>query len=1058
MLLLLSGKAARSHDIFEWDDLMSYYSNPTATTLDANLMQHLSGLSADMGPAGASLTRITIQGNGFLLDGNNHSGFNTALTLNFSDVTLRNFKQAVKTLSGKLNLSQNVVFRGNHSNDEGGAIHALTSSQLIGAPNSVIAFERNISDQDGGAVFLDIRGAGSSFDLSNVSFSSNTAIRNGGAIFISAEASNMSFTRSQVFFSSNSAVNGGAVFIDDQSSKLSFEGGNTTFELNKARDNGGAIFISNNSEAIFTNALVNFIGNDAHKGGAIYAAQNSTITFDSGNIVFEGNNTSNNGGAFYIEDAATINFNSRVQFKNNSSNLKGGAVYIAQNANVTFNASDDISFEGNTASSLPNDIFIDNNATLTLNVLSAASVHINGAVEAENNNSRILKRGSGIFALDGNINFSGKLVIEQGKVLIPATQQAQISVDVIEIKSYASLVKSNLEKLQVSNMTVESNATVDINIGSNYVIESIGDITFEDGSILYLSHYGLGLGRREVPVLLAYNRINFNNVQIKGSNTMRNFSYEIRDMPLGQELIVRFDQSLRSVRGLSHNQGEIYDLLNNDSASPVWNLMIPVQLYSDAKARRLLDELSGAFILNAIKSQLTGLNPSVLNYEIDTIRNDPDNASRNVWGRLHFEGQSFDHEDNDMDKFSYRGFGIMGGSAFYKEQTTVAGFFADISQKNFSQGSNNEATSLGADFGVYSAYDMRINEEIVNLKASASLGFANIKSKRTVRIGASDDNYGTVYFVDKTAHADFYVLGLKYILSAEYVVAKTIGKYGLILKPFMDFQGGFLFNEKITERNGDEINLIIAADTYSRLEWLAGFRIGKTYDFYRWDFKAGFGYLLIGNNSLYDVKIRSLSNAAAADIRATKENPFFFTFGGYGEYAPKPQIGLFLDIDIKIGRELFGYYAAVGANYKFKAAPKPPKPPKATKPKAPKKKENVGNDTLGQDDILEVQELLFTTLEGSIFKENSYELTPAAKEHIKELAQRIRAYRKNYKVIEIIVEGYAEQEEVSLSNASMRAKAVAQELAKYGLRVVYKANPTDDKQPKRIELRTEVSK
>ncbi|MDR1952799.1 MAG: OmpA family protein [Elusimicrobiota bacterium] len=245
----------------------------------------------------------------------------------------------------------------------------------------------------------------------------------------------------------------------------------------------------------------------------------------------------------------------------------------------------------------------------------------------------------------------------------------------------------------------------------------------------------------------------------------------------------------------------------------------------------------------------------------------------------------------------------------------------------------------------------------------------------------------------------------------------------------------------------------IQADHYSRLEGIIGTRVGQKKERYQWDAKLGFGYLMLGNNSEFDVQIKSISELGYARITADKEPPFFVNLGAYGKYDVNKDIDVFINTDLKLASNASAYYVGFGASYKFKLERKIPRPKNLliTKDETRQsKEENTDTQTSSSatgfgarsEDEIAIQELTLATLRGPIFINKSDELTPEAKNYIKNLAERIKSYKKSYRSVEIVVEGYAGWDEPDNKNLAVkRARIVAKELSQYGFKVKYKGNP-----------------
>jgi outer membrane protein OmpA-like peptidoglycan-associated protein len=468
-------------------------------------------------------------------------------------------------------------------------------------------------------------------------------------------------------------------------------------------------------------------------------------------------------------------------------------------------------------------------------------------------------------------------------------------------------------------------------------------------------------------------------------------------------------------------------------------------------ARIILDQLSGVFILNTLKMTLIDNNSAILYSRINEIRKEADYDMQHAWVRAGINGYSFNYEGNDLGNFDSKGFDLTGGYTLLKSTDYIAGAFVQYNHKNFKQ-YDAQGSLSGIDFGGYSSYDLPVSGEKVSFKGALSFGISSIDTERKAPLGTLRYDE-TVDISLQTSQARFNVYAIKYILNAEYVLKQNLGKNKLEVTPFLDFQGGFAFNEPISEKEGGDIDLDIKEDSYSRLEGTIGTKIGKTKEKYLWNLSVGFGYILLGNNSVFNVQVRSLSDDGNMKIYPMQENPFFVSLGGYGQYNIRPNVNAFIDANVRIGSDVLGYYAGIGASYKFKIAHRTEKEKAESKRKeAPVPKLPESDNSFDDEDTetIIVQELTSATIKGSIFPKDGYTLSSKAKRYIKDLAKRISAYRKNYSEAEIIVSGFAGSDENEARTLSSdRALIVAKELAKYKLKVFYRGN-----NPVPIEINT----
>ncbi|AKL97902.1 autotransporter outer membrane beta-barrel domain-containing protein [Endomicrobium proavitum] len=293
-----------------------------------------------------------------------------------------------------------VNFIDNSVGTYGGAIFNNNYS-LLEFNNSSVLFANNISSNSGGAIYNNDRST-VSFIGASVNFSSNNSTYNGSAIFNNSY-SLIEFSGSSVTFAGNNSINAsGSSIYNSNYSIISFNGGFVGFSNNISSQN--ATVTNTNSLIQFINLSVIFDNNNAliGNGGAIYNMNNSTISVSGGTMKFQNNKALAVAGA--IVNTGFIDFtNAEISFIDNQAGTNGGAVNT-QGANSKFlvNASS-ISFTNNTSNT-------GNGGAIWSNKV----VEIAGSVINFINNKAIAGAGGGVFAqagssitLEGSGNFIG---------------------------------------------------------------------------------------------------------------------------------------------------------------------------------------------------------------------------------------------------------------------------------------------------------------------------------------------------------------------------------------------------------------------------------------------------------------------------------------------------------------------------------------------------------------------------------------------------------------------------------------------------------------------------
>jgi Chlamydia polymorphic membrane protein (Chlamydia_PMP). len=236
---------------------------------------------------------------------------------------------------------------------------------------------------------------------------------------------------------------GGGIYVDayadGSDSSASIEvGNNANFTGNIAGQSnagqGGAVYLSASADNAASFATMNLGDNatftdniagqgDDGYGGAIYAVSLNNIGSASVTIgnsaTFTGNVANENGtgygGAIFSggpNGGVTIN-GSNNQFRDNKAGTLGGAVYATGNATFIADGGDMI-FEGNTAHSIANAIYMSNSGdskTLILAAKAASNIIFNDPITSNDTNQNldiaINSENGGTNVTDGTVAFDG---------------------------------------------------------------------------------------------------------------------------------------------------------------------------------------------------------------------------------------------------------------------------------------------------------------------------------------------------------------------------------------------------------------------------------------------------------------------------------------------------------------------------------------------------------------------------------------------------------------------------------------------------------------------------
>lgn len=241
-----------------------------------------------------------------------------------------------------------------------------------------------------------------------------------------------------------------------------------TLRTNSDSIKNGAAIYANNQDATVQLENVDFVGNIANalndggagasNGGAI--ANELSRSFLINGSMLASNTASNDGGAIYNTSSGLTIEN--ATFYANSAGNRGGAIYTSSDMKI-INSNFGVDTAGvqnlNSANGANNDIYIDNNATLTFEV--------NNAQTASTIKSGIAGGGTFEKTSEGTLNLSGnnqgftgefKIADNGGKVLYNAAS----SVD----DSFVS-----------GNVSIGENSTLEMNISNGVLNQNINNVS-----------------------------------------------------------------------------------------------------------------------------------------------------------------------------------------------------------------------------------------------------------------------------------------------------------------------------------------------------------------------------------------------------------------------------------------------------------------------------------------------------------------------------------------------------------------------------------------------------
>ncbi|MDR3049180.1 MAG: OmpA family protein [Elusimicrobiota bacterium] len=990
-----------------------------------------------------------------------------------------------------------ISFFYNKANNSGGAVYLDNST--ISFTDTFLDFTSNTALM-GGAIYADNSRINITANSNDIVFKENTAQR-GGDIYMSDSQLNLIINtnksaqfNSGIYAVAGSSINisgGGKIILKGDSyfqSISSFDITNSLFEVSEIRfvyERSSHIYVAN-STISFLNSNIHFMSNISKNqsglppmsGGGLYIYR-SLAVFD-GVLNFNENAAVNAGGAAYISyskasftgaanfsrntvvnsgfggaaiyiEASSVSFIGSANFNNNynGTGTQGATIYAQRNSSISFFANrGDIIFSNNTSAY---DIYLDaingGNRGIYFNASEGRKIEVN-SINAPKGDI-IEKTGEGSLFIKGKTDYKGRLNLYAGDTNIRA--------DYISI---STLSMSNA-KFSIIAPSFDGNSY-------NFVVEDIKRTVFVDRLEASNSIFGFNLYFKEMAldndVIIATNTIYIigrnNKTEIEAFgflaeittetkfNLIRASSYGVisstaagfydsneiiwhlepndkrklfytLDFSSVSGLVLHLSTAMYiSVENLTRNQSEVKTLLNlvkdNEALKEIRS---SINLMRHKDAQKTLDELSGVFLVNTLVLSSQRDDISKFLNRLSMKRREEADKESNLWIQFDTEQAYAKGEDSQTSSIDYSKYGWQTGYDIINVESFIFGIYFAQSIDNIKQGLN-KADIMHNGIGTYLAVYNPQTTVLFNLNAA----YANFDAQRDVS------------FLDKKPISDF---SAALVRGAAEVEFKVYEEGALHIRPFVGARGAYIRNSAIEEKGGEDINLYIAPQNYTRFDIIGGLNIGVRADDFDFYGRALAGYILNGGNFGYDISFSQTKNSGIMNIENTPLNKFYYGLGAGASYLFQNYAKVFVNLQSNIDNDVkAGYFVQIGLEISLVSKPRIYErrkekiarqiEEKSEQARAQNAQENSmskrkidliselnknGNNTLRMDS--EVQEAVNRRnnkkmrtfkLSAALFESNSFELLPEAYEEIRNIAKIIKEF--NYK--RVIVEGHTD--------------------------------------------------
>ncbi|MDR0822775.1 MAG: autotransporter domain-containing protein [Endomicrobium sp.] len=355
------------------------------------------------------------------------------------------------------------------------------------------------------------------------------------------------------------------------------------------------------------------------------------------------------------------------------------------------------------------------------------------------------------------------------------------------------------------------------------------------------------------------------------------------------------------------NQKQVENLLNkiySDDPSSSFSIQIIDQLNISSSPFAALDQLSGEFILNSIKS-------AAFTNDFDNlymrIHSNKSGIPFSIWVQYAVGEHYLFADGAGSEKFSADysgGIGIQGGFNIIAAETSVFGIYANYNKPKFTQG-DNKAEMSNIAVGLYGGFF----GEALGFRWNLDAGQQDFDITRKISITNSSQ---------WESQAKFQTYNIRGGLELELKI--PISEQASI-RPFIGAQGAFVPSPEIKEKTNSLTNLTIDEASYIRLLIPAGVKIGGESPDFNWNIKLYVSYLPLGNDFNYKVRFSQAENNGFMNISALEESKFS-AGGSLGVELPLGErISILLsggaDIAIESPQDLVDYHISAGLNFKL---------------------------------------------------------------------------------------------------------------------------------------------
>jgi outer membrane autotransporter protein len=314
------------------------------------------------------------------------------------------------------------------------------------------------------------------------------------------------------------------------------------------------------------------------------------------------------------------------------------------------------------------------------------------------------------------------------------------------------------------------------------------------------------------------------------------------------------------------------------------------------KKKRGLDELAGAEIANILSMGAYGNgNEEILERMQPRVNEEDGKIGKSVWVQGYGYGVGRDRDENSVEEFRVRGYGIEAGADILTRENVVGGVYGGYEESRGEQG-GSEGEIEGIGVGLYGGWF----GENMDVKGRIYGGKLGYRIKRELKLlGERAENEIGGYNIQGD------ILGQYNIWARD----------NMSITPYGQIEGGYVANAGARDKGRGGANIEIYDGSYGRMEWRMG--VGINYVIGRWSLygKVSGGYVVFGERAEYSGEF--IDTDKEMEIWGTKTGRITGGMMAGAEYEITNGWSINASVSGNYYESGKGYYGNIGVNYNF---------------------------------------------------------------------------------------------------------------------------------------------